>query len=128
MKTNKVSWHDSQTLHFQCQECGHCCAYEPGVVLLTDQEADNIARALGVSDDELSMRYLRVVNRRLALKERPNYDCVLLDEGRRCLVYEVRPQQCRTWPFWPSNLESQESWERAALECPGILIDVAKRP
>ena len=38
----------------------------------------------------------------------------------KCLIYPVRPTQCRTWPFWPANLQSVESWCLAALRCPGI--------
>eukprot|EP00961_Rhodomonas_salina_P046921 629705-Rhodomonas_salina.2 len=25
-----------------------------------------------------------------------------------CSLYEARPKQCRTWPFWPENLASPE--------------------
>ena len=28
--------------------------------------------------------------------------------------------QCRTWPFWPENLASADSWNRAAIKCAGI--------
>jgi len=28
--------------------------------------------------------------------------------------------QCRSWPFWKSNLRTPESWRAAAGECPGI--------
>jgi hypothetical protein len=35
-------------------------------------------------------------------------------------VYEDRPRQCRTWPFWSSVLRSRESWEQAKAVCPGI--------
>ena len=33
---------------------------------------------------------------------------------RACTVYPVRPLQCRTWPFWPENLSSKQSWDHAA--------------
>jgi Fe-S-cluster containining protein len=32
----------------------------------------------------------------------------------------VRPNQCRTWPFWNDNLASPDSWNYAAVKCPGI--------
>jgi hypothetical protein len=35
-------------------------------------------------------------------------------------VYEDRPGQCRTWPFWKSNLTSRRAWERAKGVCPGM--------
>ena len=28
--------------------------------------------------------------------------CIFLgQDGRQCPLYEVRPQQCRTYPYWP---------------------------
>jgi Fe-S-cluster containining protein len=52
----------------------------------------------------------------LSLKERGNYDCIFWKNG--CSVYEARPLQCRTFPFWPSILSSVGSWE--AISCSGM--------
>jgi Fe-S-cluster containining protein len=52
----------------------------------------------------------------LSLRERANYDCVFWKDG--CSVYEARPLQCRTYPFWPSLLESRRAWD--AMGCPGM--------
>jgi Fe-S-cluster containining protein len=39
-----------------------------------------------------------------------------------CKVYRSRPSQCRTWPFWPDNLESRRAWVMAKKHapCPGM--------
>ena len=39
-----------------------------------------------------------------------------------CSVYEARPMQCRTWPFWKVNLASRQAWEsvKKATPCPGM--------
>ena len=37
-----------------------------------------------------------------------------------CTIYPVRPRQCRTFPFWPENLESPEAWEEATETCHGV--------
>ena len=29
----------------------------------------------------------------------------------QCSIYDVRPVQCSTYPFWPSLLASKEDWE-----------------
>jgi hypothetical protein len=55
----------------------------------------------------------------LSLAEKKNYDCVFWDQGG-CAVYEDRPVQCSTFPFWSSILVSRESWLEAARDCPGI--------
>jgi Fe-S-cluster containining protein len=40
-------------------------------------------------------------------------------QTRKCRAYEARPRQCRTWPFWASNLESPAAWEHTCQVCPG---------
>ena len=50
-------------------------------------------------------------------------DCIFLrkiDGQKKCIIYQVRPNQCRTWPFWSSNLVSPDTWNEAAQGCPGI--------
>ncbi|MCA8912053.1 MAG: YkgJ family cysteine cluster protein, partial [Planctomycetes bacterium] len=37
-----------------------------------------------------------------------------------CGIYEVRPTQCRTYPFWPDIMRAPETWQREAQQCPGI--------
>ncbi len=56
---------------------------------------------------------------RISLQEKPNLDCILWEDGG-CSVYASRPLQCRSFPFWSSNLSSRESWEEQAAACPGI--------
>src|SRR5262249_61661150 len=56
---------------------------------------------------------------RRTLKERADGDCVFYDHKKGCTVYPVRPAQCRTWPFWESNVETPEAWERTTQICPG---------
>ena len=58
----------------------------------------------------------------LSLKEKRNYDCIFWSQkyDGGCLVYESRPLQCRTFPFWVSVMSDKNSWERTALDCPGM--------
>jgi hypothetical protein len=42
-----------------------------------------------------------------------------MDRSRRCTVYEARPRQCRTWPFWDSNLKRPEDSRHTCQVCPG---------
>ena len=68
--------------------------------------------------EQVIERYVRRVGRRQSLVEKPNLDCVFWDNG--CTIYPVRPTQCRTYPFWPENVESKEEWEAEDERCPGI--------
>ncbi|RIK83123.1 MAG: hypothetical protein DCC67_06285 [Planctomycetota bacterium] len=106
-------------LRFSCTGCGDCCTGAPGYVWVNQQEIDALAARLGMSVEAFEKRYVRQVGVRRSLVERKNYDCVFLDGNRRCTVYEDRPRQCRTWPFWDSNLKSPAAWQAACEACPG---------
>ena len=115
----ETPWYNSG-LRFTCSECGDCCTGAPGYVWVNKQEIEALADALGLEVEEFERRNVRKIGIRRSLRELRNYDCVLLDpETRKCRAYQARPRQCRTWPFWDSNLSSPEAWERTCEVCPG---------
>jgi Fe-S-cluster containining protein len=114
-----LPWY-AEGLRFGCQRCGHCCGGGPGYVWVDEDELADIAQFFGISPAEFRGMYVRNLWRGMSLREKANYDCVLLDEQGCCMAYDVRPMQCRNWPFWPSNLRSPEAWQEAAERCPGI--------
>jgi hypothetical protein len=87
---------------------------------MTEAEAKAMAGHLGLEPAEFRRLYVRRLWRGPSLKEKANYDCILLDSRGECAVYPVRPTQCRIWPFWPSNLRSPSAWDAARERCPGI--------
>ena len=118
----KSPWY-SDGLKFKCTECGGCCTGEPGYVWISEEEIVEMASYLELDLDTFSKKYLRKVNNRWSLREKPaNHDCVFLD-GKRCTVYPVRPSQCKTFPWWPQNVETPAAWKRAANSCEGISDD-----
>lgn len=125
MFAQKRPWY-ADGLAFECQQCGRCCAGPgEGYVWVTEEEIAAIAAHLGLPEPEMRDRCVRRVGRRYSLIERPvTRDCIFLEagqEGRRgCRIYPVRPTQCRTWPFWSSNLRDPDSWGLAGMRCPGI--------
>lgn len=85
-----------------------------------DGEIQKLAQALGLPIATFEARFVRQVNNRKSLIEVQDGDCIFFDrDNRRCRVYEHRPIQCRTWPFWQSNLRSRTMWEAVARVCPG---------
>ena len=46
-------------------------------------------------------------------------NCIFLKENR-CTVYKSRPIQCRTWPFWPENMNTKTWNNDIAKNCPGV--------
>lgn len=110
-------------LKFRCQapECSHCCSGQrgEGYVWLNADEMTAIAARLGVPFDKFTRKYVRQVGLAYSLIEKPNKDCVFLENGG-CSIYEVRPTQCRTYPFWPAIVRAPQTWDKEAAQCPGI--------
>lgn len=112
-------------LHFECRECGGCCSGPgEGYIWVAKREIELIAGHLHLTPNELRRKYLRRVGLRTSIiEESVSKDCTFLRNSagmKQCLIYPVRPGQCRTWPFWPENLLDPYTWNRAALRCPGI--------
>jgi Fe-S-cluster containining protein len=112
---------ETEGLRFECRRSGNCCTGAPGAVRLTEAELASLARELGGTPDGIRRRYTRTLpDGALGLRELPGGACVLYDPVAGCTAYRARPRQCRTWPFWRSNLASRAAWGRVARGCPGI--------
>lgn len=123
-------------LSFSCTQCGNCCTGGPGYVWISDDEIDRLAAFFKLDRETTIRRHCRVIGGRVSLKERRDergeYPCVFLtpreiirEDGtkvtvRGCSIYEARPLQCRTWPFWDGNLEDEEAWKDTGERCPGL--------
>jgi Fe-S-cluster containining protein len=109
-------------LRFGCTQCGKCCTGGDGFVWLGAVEMAELAVFLGLSLDAFVERYIWQVDDEFVLGKRSgSEDCVFL-AGKGCRVYPVRPLQCRSFPFWSRNLESEASWNAAAASCDGISV------
>jgi shikimate kinase/Fe-S-cluster containining protein len=108
-------------LRFSCKRCSACCRAGPGFVFLSKADLLSISLKLDMKPDEFIQVYCRWVDwdggARLSLKEKTSLDCVFWKDG--CLIYEARPIQCRTYPFWESMLDSEEVWKCTTEGCPG---------
>ena len=109
----------SDGLEFTCTQCGRCCTGAPGYVWVSLTELEQLSEFMGVSLEEVTRQYVRQVGERYSLVEKSNHDCVFWDKDVGCTVYEARPTQCRTWPFWPAHLETLGAWSRVQDFCPG---------
>ncbi|MDR0383107.1 MAG: YkgJ family cysteine cluster protein [Spirochaetaceae bacterium] len=108
-------------LRFSCKRCSFCCRAGPGFVFLSRTDAESIAKSLDMRLREFIQAYCRWVEwdggKRLSLKEKASLDCVFWKDG--CSIYETRPVQCKTYPFWASMLGSEEEWRDMTSGCPG---------
>ena len=106
-----------------CENCeGNCCIGESGYVWVTPQERQEIAKHLGLDEASFIQKHLRKVQYRYSLKERQvgeSFECEFFDiTKRQCSIYDVRPSQCRTFPFWDYFKTRIKEVEE---ECPGII-------
>ena len=106
-----------------CEECGgKCCIGESGYIWTNPLEIQKIADFLKLSQEEFKQTFLIKVGYKYSLKEKPfegGYACVFFNEkNRNCSIYDVRPHQCRTFPFWDFF---KNNIKEVKKECPGIV-------
>ena len=106
---------------FRCTRCGNCCTGEPGYVWVNDEEIARHRRRFASEPpaESRSAVYTRQGRRGRTLREKANGDCVFYDRERAAPIYPVRPRQCRTWPFWESNVETPRGLGADRRVCPG---------
>ena len=106
-------------LRFNCTRCGHCCTGEPGFVWVNEQDIARNAELRGEPVELVTRLYARHAGSGMSLREKANGECVFYDRAAGCTIYDARPRQCRTWPFWEGNVRSPEAWKKTCAICPG---------
>ena len=109
-------------IRFKCQGSSNCCVTRGsnGYVFLSNKDLSRLAKYFNLSLIKFKNNYCQTTDGFIHLKEtRKNGECIFLNK-KKCTVYKARPTQCRTWPFWPENMNSK-SWKKDVLNyCPGI--------
>jgi hypothetical protein len=105
-----------------CASCGgNCCTGESGNIFVSVTEITAIAALLEMDEREFRRNYLRKEGYRYSLKEKrvnSSYDCVFFNRTQNgCSIYQARPLQCRTFPFWDYF---RTRIDELKAECPGI--------
>lgn len=131
-----VWWRDG--VDFKCTGCGKCCMNE-GEVWLDIDEFHDLAEYLNLTFSATIDKYVENIQSNWVklksqdipltstLTSSPSLissssntavqqtslvsQCIFLAEDRKtCSIYPARPAQCRTYPYWPRLLESQEAF------------------
>lgn len=110
----------AEGLKFKCTGCGKCCTGSPGYVYLSKQDLSRFAAHFQLTEEEFIQKYARLIDGQVALLDREgSSDCLFL-QNNQCTVYDARPTQCRTFPWWVYHLREPSDWEEAGKRCEGI--------
>lgn len=106
----------------KCDECGgKCCVGESGYIWISSSEMKKLSNFLNLDIDEFIKKYLFKAQGKYSIKEKEyngGYACIFFDEqNKNCGVYEYRPSQCRTFPFWDYF---KQNLEELQAECIGV--------
>lgn len=107
-------------IRFECQGTGKCCLSRGthGYVYMTLQDRKRMAKHFELTTHEFTKLHCDKTEGWYHLKV-PQGDCKFLQD-KKCLVYDARPTQCRTWPFWPENMTAK-AWNKEVIQfCAGI--------
>jgi Fe-S-cluster containining protein len=121
-KLKSEPWY-AEGLRFQCQGSGKCCTSrgEYGYVYMTLEDRRRMAKVLKISTSAFTKKYCQQTEGIWHLREeKTRPDCMFLVGGKSCSVYEGRPTQCRTWPFWPEALRAKTWATDISVNCPGV--------
>ncbi|RBQ31488.1 zinc/iron-chelating domain-containing protein [Arcobacter sp. FW59] len=103
-----------------CQ--GNCCIGESGYIWINKIEIENLSNYFKIDVEELKEKYLFKEGYKYSIKEvklgKNSFACCFFDLSKRqCSIYEYRPVQCRTFPFWDYF---KNNIEEVYKECPAI--------
>jgi len=106
-------------LRFECQTGCTACCRQKGFVYLTESDLQRIAKFLRMKAQDFERRYVYRTRNLLRLRMPRHTQCHFLEETG-CSIHEVKPTQCRIFPYWPELLEDKKEWRKTAAWCPGI--------
>ena len=110
-------------IKFECQGSGNCCVSRDsyGYVYLSLNDINKLAKNFKLSIENFKLKYCQTTDGFIHLTEKKKLKgkCIFLD-NYKCTVYNSRPIQCRTWPFWNENM-NYKTWNNdISKNCPGI--------
>mmetsp|Transcript_14015 Transcript_14015/g.23336 ORF Transcript_14015/g.23336 Transcript_14015/m.23336 type:complete len:765 (-) Transcript_14015:26-2320(-) len=122
-------WFDG-AVGFACTACGKCCLSRgQSRVFVNPKEIERISKqtklsaetfTTNIKQSKSSMNGNSITNL-VSLKGDPTgKQCMFLDTKNHCSIYESRPTQCRTYPYWPQNMIGQAEWLAESYDCEGI--------
>ena len=107
-----------------CKTCrGNCCRGLEGYVWINMKELEKMADTRKMDLALFSKQYVRLIQGKFSLQERlinGEQICCFFDSiNCQCTIYQSRPEQCRTFPFWDRLIKNPK---KLLTECPGVSL------
>ncbi len=108
-----------------CDSCGgDCCIGESGAIWIDTDEIARLSVCMGETLAQTRDKYIEKRAGKDSIKEvkisADNYRCLFFDMAtKRCSIYDTRPSQCRTFPFWEYYKDNIEELKK---ECKAIVV------
>ena len=121
LKSVKETLEPKTKFKFSCTACGNCCK-GGGSVYFTENELEKIYDHLSLSGEAKNNFHNKLINRTSNgyYVHENDKACYFLDKNNKCSIYNLRPLQCSTYPFWPSVFRNQKEFEVNMKDCPGL--------
>ena len=90
-------------------------------MLISQEEINRLSKKMHCKPEEWKAMYTYPLGKnKQSLREKKNLDCIFFQKDTGCKIYQDRPRQCQTWPFWNRILSSKKTWEEESKECAGM--------
>lgn len=104
---------------FNCTKCGKCCKGTPNSgVRLSDSDSSRLFKAVGPARYHQNVK-IRSEAGHSQIKMKDGA-CSFLNADNSCSVYDARPDQCRSFPFWSGGFVEPGRWK--LLNCEGLKV------
>lgn len=90
-----------------------------GFVYLTEDDLRRAAAFLGMTAERFEAEFIIRYPKLIRLRKPLDSQCHFLTKDG-CSIHQVKPTQCRLYPFWPELVETGNAWREEAKSCPGI--------
>jgi len=145
----KISKNLENGIKFSCQICGDCCrGFKEGEVYLYKDDILRLAKFLNITGMKglrnFAKKYVKVINDSFFWKDPDakrgktyrfktlgfrftgeDEHCHFLKDNK-CSVHQMRPFQCRSFPFWQMMVSNRKNFERYTKKCKGLQVSKGK--